>query len=80
MTRGAKENRMTGYLPYDAHLARVQELRTRAATHRRARRDEAPLPEGPTAVAGTRTIALEACGCCPDGHLPDAVARRVAAP
>jgi hypothetical protein len=47
---------MTGYLPYDAHLARLQELRTRAATHRRVHRDEAALTESPE--SGRRTPLL----------------------
>jgi hypothetical protein len=55
MTRGAKENEMTGYLPYDANLARIEDLHARAAAHRRTR------PEAPAAAAElptTESIAI----------------------
>jgi hypothetical protein len=55
MTRAAKENEMTGYLPYDAHLARLEDLHARAATQRRARLAVAPVaaaePDSADAIA-----------------------------
>jgi hypothetical protein len=36
---------MTGYLPYDANLARLEDLRIRAAAHRASHRAPSPAPE-----------------------------------
>lgn len=47
---------MSGYMPYDAHLARLDEHRVRADTTRRARRSPALLTEEP--AAAVESIAI----------------------
>ena len=47
---------MTGYLPYDATLARIDELHARAATERRARRDAQPARRVEPVVAESIAI------------------------
>ena len=47
---------MTGYLPYDATLARIDELHARAATERRARRDAQPALQVEPVVAESIAI------------------------
>src|SRR4051812_14456092 len=58
MTRAAKEAQMTGYLPYEAHVARVDELHARAAADRRARRDV--VTRAGVEPAGAESIAIRA--------------------
>jgi hypothetical protein len=49
---------MTGYLPYDANLARLEDLRNRAAVHRAAHREPSPAPERPQLLDVAACIAI----------------------
>ncbi len=49
---------MTGHLPYDANLARLEELRIRAASHRAARREPSPAPAPPQVLDVAACIAI----------------------
>jgi len=49
---------MTGYLPHDANLARLEDLRIRAASYRAAHRAPAPAPQQPQVLDVAACIAI----------------------
>jgi hypothetical protein len=49
---------MTGYLTYDANLARLEDLRIRAAAHRASHRVPSPAPERPQVLDVAACIAI----------------------
>jgi hypothetical protein len=53
---------MSGYMPYEAHLARLDEHRVRADTHRLARRSTTATTDDPPAVVESIAIRCAAEG------------------